>query len=178
LGGGFFWLPARNLDARKSVLDNASFIKGSSKTVNPYDDLVMDHIRNARNYRALEDADRRSHGSNPLCGDEVDVYLRIGRDHITEAAFQCACCGISMASASMMTERVTGLSALEAGAEAKAVIALINDRTDPAALAGDAMKSALAATVQEFPARARCAALPWITLEAALANRAEAVFAQ
>ena len=145
--------------------------------MNPYDDLVMDHIRNARNYRALEDADRRSHGSNPLCGDEVDVYLRMESDRIAEAAFQCTCCGISMASASMMTERITGLSARDAGAEAAAVVGLIDAVADPAALTGDAMKSALAATVQEFPARARCAALPWVTLQAALENRAEAVFA-
>ena len=145
--------------------------------MNPYDDLVMDHIRNARNYRPLDAADRRSHGVNPLCGDEVDVYLRIERDRVAEAAFQCACCGISMASASMMTERITGLSAREAGAEAAAVIGLINEGADPAAHAGDAMRSALAATVREFPARARCAALPWVTLQAALASRAEAEFA-
>jgi nitrogen fixation NifU-like protein len=145
--------------------------------MNPYDSLVMDHIRNARNYRALADADRRSHGVNPLCGDEVDVYLRIEHGRIAEAAFQCTCCGISMASASMMTERITGLSAHDADAEAAAVIGLINDAADTAALAGDAVKSALAATVREFPARARCAALPWITLQAALADRADAVLA-
>ena len=55
----------------------------------PYDDLIMDHIKNARNYRVLDDADRRSHGSNPLCGDEVDVFLKVDSDRIADAAFQC-----------------------------------------------------------------------------------------
>lgn len=67
---------------------------------NPYDDFIMDHIKNARNFRVLDDADRQAHGSNPLCGDEIDVYLRMDRDRIEDAAFQCTCCGVSMASAS------------------------------------------------------------------------------
>ncbi|HKA43030.1 MAG TPA: SUF system NifU family Fe-S cluster assembly protein [Burkholderiales bacterium] len=142
----------------------------------PYDDLIMDHIKNARNYRVLDDADRRSHGSNPLCGDEVDVFLKVDSECIADAAFQCECCGISMASASMMTESIKGRSAAEVHNQARALIALINARADPATNPDDAVQSALLATVQEFPARARCAALPWITLEAALANRPEAVF--
>jgi len=145
--------------------------------MNAYDDLVMDHIKNARNYRPLPGAHRHSHGVNPLCGDEVDVYLRLEHDRVEDAAFQCSCCGISMASASMMTERITGLSAREADEEAGAMMRLIDERADPAAHAQDAVRSALLTTVREFPARARCAALPWITLQAALANRANAVLA-
>jgi nitrogen fixation NifU-like protein len=134
----------------------------------------MDHIKNARNYRPLVDADRRSHGSSPLCGDEVDVYLRMDRERIDDAAFQCSCCGISMASASMMTERIKGRSAAEAHHQAVTIIALINARADPGTEPDDIMQKALLATVREFPARAGCAALPWITLEAALANQPEA----
>ena len=143
---------------------------------NPYDDLVMDHIKNARNYRALDGADRRSHGSNPLCGDEVDVFLRMDRDRIADAAFQCSCCGISMASASMMTESVRGLSVAEARDRVRALIALIETGPDGTQEGADEIERALLATVREFPARKRCAALPWITLEAALANRSEAAF--
>ena len=142
----------------------------------PYDDLIMDHIKTARNYRALDDANRRSHGSNPLCGDEIDVYLKVDCDRIEDAAYQCSCCGISMASASMMTERIKGRSATEAQSEARSLISLINAQEDASTGGGDEMLRALLATVQEFPARKRCAALPWITLEAALANRPEAVF--
>lgn len=133
----------------------------------PYDDLVMDHIRNARNYRVLEDANRRSHGSNPLCGDDVTVYLRVRGDRVEEAAFQCSCCGIAMASASMLTESVVGLSTAEARSRARAVIDLIGARA-AAPAPRDERLAALAATVQEFPTRAGCVTLPWTTLEAAL----------
>lgn len=142
----------------------------------PYDDLVMDHIKNARNYRVLDGADRHSHGSNPLCGDEVDIYLRMAGGRIEDAAFQCSCCGISMASASMMTESIKGSSAGEAGTRARALIALIDAQADHPHEGADDMQRALLATVLEFPARKRCAVLPWITLEAALENRSEAAF--
>src|SRR5262245_56596839 len=143
----------------------------------PYDDLIMDHIKNARNYRVLDDANRRCHGSNPLCGDEVDVYLRVDRDErIEDAAFQCSCCGISMASASMMTESIKGCGVTEARDRARAVIALVNANVDAPEPAADEMQRVLMSTVQEFPTRKQCAVLPWITLEAALAERPEAVF--
>ena len=67
-----------------------------------YDELVMDHIKNARAYRVLEDATHQANGINPLCGDEMTVYLRISADRLDELAYQCSCCGVSMASASMM----------------------------------------------------------------------------
>lgn len=142
----------------------------------PYDDLVMDHIRNARNYRVPDDANRQSHGSNPLCGDDVTVYLRLNADRVEDAAFQCSCCGISMASASMLTESVVGRSTAEARSRARFVIDVIGARTDPAAAPENEWLVALLATVREFPARAGCATLPWITLEAALDGRPEAVF--
>ena len=140
----------------------------------PYDDLVMEHIKNARNYRVPGDPGRHSHGSNPLCGDELTVYLRMNGERVDDVAFQCSCCGISMASASMMTESVAGRSAPEARSRARSVIDLIKARADPAAQEEDEMLGALLATVREFPARAGCALLPWITLEAALEDRPEA----
>ena len=73
-----------------------------------YDDIVMDHIKNARNCRVLDDADRRIEGRNPLCGDELLIFLKVADERIDDLAFQCSCCGISMASASMMTSAVKG----------------------------------------------------------------------
>ena len=137
----------------------------------PYDDLVMDHIRNARNYRVLENANRQSHGSNVLCGDEVTVYLRLNGERIEDAAFQCSCCGISMASASMLTEGIVGRSADEARSQAGRVIELIEARSPPGEMPRDEWLAALLATVREFPARAGCAKLPWTTLDAALDGR-------
>jgi nitrogen fixation NifU-like protein len=142
----------------------------------PYDDFIMDHIKNARNFRALDDADRHAHGSNPLCGDEIDVYLRMDSDRIYDAAFQCTCCGVSMASASMMTESIRGRSIAEALSRARSLLAQMNAPAELGPEQPDEMQRALLTTVREFPARARCAALPWITLEAALANRPEAFF--
>jgi nitrogen fixation NifU-like protein len=140
-----------------------------------YDDLIMDHIKNARNYRALETADRQARGTNPLCGDEVAVYLRLAGESISEISFQCTCCGISMASASIMSERLTGTRVADAKAVIPEFIGVLNDKDAPA-VDTDEARRAIVATVREFPARARCAMLPWLTLEAALNEQSELIF--
>jgi nitrogen fixation protein NifU and related proteins len=140
-----------------------------------YDDLIMDHIKNARNYRALADATHHANGTNPLCGDELAVFLRLEGDRIMDAAFQCTCCGISMASASVMTESARGQGAVEVRALVASVVAALTARADPASRKADPAQYALLKTVQQFPGRTRCAVLPWVTLEAALDNRQEPV---
>jgi nitrogen fixation protein NifU and related proteins len=140
-----------------------------------YDDLVMDHIKNVRNFRALDDADRHARGTNPLCGDDVTVYLRFEGDLIGDIGFRCTCCGVSMASASIMSEHLKGLSAAEAKAAIPAFVALLN-ANDAAGADVDAARRAVVATVREFPARTRCAVLPWLTLEAALNDQRELVY--
>ena len=136
-----------------------------------YDDLIMDHIKNARNYRALADATHHANGTNPLCGDELAVFLRLDGERIADVAFQCTCCGITMASASIMTESVRGKHCTEARAWLGSLIAALSARADPASRQTDPAQYALLKTVREFPARTRCAVLPWVTLEAALDNR-------
>ena len=73
-----------------------------------YDERVMDQIRNARAYRVLDDATHQAYDINPLCGDEMTVYVRISPDRVEELAYQCSCGGVAMAStsasASMMSE--------------------------------------------------------------------------
>src|SRR5690606_25417745 len=97
-----------------------------------YDDIVMDHIKNARNYRVLDDADRHLEGSNPMCGDEMSLYLKLDGRRIADLAFQCTCCGISMASASILTEKVKGASVDEARAAARGFVDMIeNAATGP-----------------------------------------------
>ena len=140
-----------------------------------YDDLIMDHIKNARNFRALDDADRQSRGTNPLCGDEVSVYLRLNGDCIEEVGFQCSCCGVSMASASIMSERLKGVRVEDAKEAIPEFVAVLSDKTASADNADEARRAILA-TVREFPSRARCAMLPWLTLEAALNDQRELVF--
>ena len=139
----------------------------------PYDDLIMDHIRNARNYRVPGDSTGQANGLNPLCGDDMTVYVKIERGAIRDAAFQCSCCGVSMASASIMTEMVIGLQPAQANALLDAFIAAVKAGVPP----GDASAGQLAVldTVRNHPARARCALLPWATLGAAIENRLQTV---
>ena len=118
-----------------------------------------DHV----NFRALADATHHANGSNPLCGDELTVYIRLGNERIEDAAFQCTCCGISMASASIMTESVRGKRSAEVRVWLTEFVAALAAHFAP-------LK-----TVRQFPARTRCAMLPWVTLEAALDHRQEAV---
>ena len=143
-----------------------------------YDDLIMDHIKNARNFHALDGATHHASGSNPLCGDELTVYVRIDGDRIENVTFQCTCCGISMASASIMTESVKGKPPAEVKDQLRSVVGSLTVRASPAGDDPDPMQHALLKTVQELPARVRCAVLPWVTLEAALENRQETVFVQ
>lgn len=129
-----------------------------------YDDLVMDHIKNARNYRVIENADRRADGSNPLCGDEMTVFLRIDGGRILDVAYQCACCGISMASASIMTEQVMGRNVAEVRALIQAFHEMPDHFADFMPRSTMPIIQAMFETVRRYPSRVRCAALPWITL--------------
>jgi len=140
-----------------------------------YDDLVMDHIKNARNYRAPEVFDHRASGVNPLCGDEMLVYVRLEGERIADVAFQCTCCGISMASASAMTELIKGETVADARRELRDFVTALRSPGEAAAHALSAEKLALIDTVRRFPARVRCAMLPWVTLEGALSGDNEVV---
>ena len=142
---------------------------------NIYDDFIMDHIKNARGFRAIEDATRKASGSNPLCGDDLVVYIILRYDRIEDVAFQCTCCGISMASASMMTESVKGQRADDVKSWLDDFTNALIARGDPALYGNDSVQHVLLNTVHSVPARTRCAALPWLTLSAALENRAETV---
>jgi nitrogen fixation NifU-like protein len=133
-----------------------------------YDDLIMDHIRNARNYRAPDVFDLRASGMNPLCGDEMLVFVKLEGDRIADAAFQCTCCGISMASASAMTELVRGETVTDAMRQLRDFVGALRNPREPLLQAYAPEKLALIDTVTKFPARVRCAVLPWVTLEGAL----------
>ncbi len=135
----------------------------------------MDHIRNARNYRVIADASHVAQGVNPLCGDTFSVYVRVEGGVLREAAFQCECCGISMASASIMTELVTNKSVDEVRALARDFGLLLKTQTksEDTRISGPAL--AVAGLIRESSSRVNCAHLSWVTLEAALDGRAQAV---
>jgi nitrogen fixation NifU-like protein len=140
-----------------------------------YDDFVMDHIRNARNYRVLNDADHAASGTSPLCGDEITVYVKVRNGTIADVAFQCTCCGVSMASASMMTELVNGVRTEDARALIQEFVTLLTFAANGAGTLSTPERLAMLETVRKFPSRGRCAVLPWATLERALAQRDDPV---
>ncbi len=135
-----------------------------------YDDILLDHIRNARNYREMADADRRGESTNPLCGDTFTVYVRLDGDVLADVSFQCECCGISMASASIMTGWVRGRTVAEALSLEKRFLEALHAREDT--LGGDAPSDheAVMRVVKATPAREGCASMAWRALEAALGD--------
>jgi len=133
-----------------------------------YDDVIMDHIKNARNYRELPEATRRAEGINPLCGDTFTVYLALEGDRIRDAAFQCSCCGISMASASVMTGLVRERTLEEAGRMVRAFTQRVRNAQSAEGEEIDADQQAILSVVRASPSRGNCAALAWHTLGAAL----------
>jgi nitrogen fixation NifU-like protein len=131
-----------------------------------YREVILEHSRGPRNRRRLDDPTIAHRDTNPLCGDEVEVELRIEGDRIVELGFQGRGCAISQASASMMTEALEGRTLREAGATVDAFQAMLTgDAGTDAAHLGDL--EALAG-VRRFPVRVRCATLAWHALGEAL----------
>lgn len=133
-----------------------------------YQEVILDHNRSPRNFRKMENPDRSVDGYNPLCGDHYTVYLRMEGDTIREVAFQGAGCAISKASASMMSSALIGMTKQEAEQLFELFHRLVRGELDPAPHAGELGKLVAFAGVSEFPARVKCASLPWHTVKAAL----------
>jgi nitrogen fixation NifU-like protein len=129
-----------------------------------YQEVIFDHNRKPRNFHPMADADHHADGHNPLCGDELTVYLRIENGVIADASFVGHGCAISTASASLMTEAVKGRPVAEVEALFRDFHALLTD----APPARDFGKLAVLAGVREFPARVKCATLAWHTLHNAI----------
>jgi nitrogen fixation protein NifU and related proteins len=137
-----------------------------------YQDVILDHNRRPRNFRALERA-RKAEGFNPLCGDHLTVYLRVDGDVIADVCFQGFGCAISKASASLMTESVKGKTSADATALLERFQRMIT--SPPDSPIDDLGKLMVLAGVRQFPARVKCASLAWHTLRAALDSREEIV---
>ncbi len=140
-----------------------------------YDDVIMDHIKNVRNFGKLEGSTQTTEGINPLCGDSLHVHLRVGAGKLGAAAFECSCCGISMASASLMTEAVSGRSLKEAADICVRTLGLLRGQASAEPPEGASLgELALLSTVRKFASRVNCASLPWVTLSAGLEGRESA----
>ena len=140
-----------------------------------YQEVILDHSRRPRNFKALAGANRSAEGYNPLCGDREKVYLTLEGDVVQDVSFQGAGCAISTASASMMTERVKGMTTGQAEELFTKFRDLITSPSGPAAGGPDLEKLEVFSGVREYPVRIKCATLPWHTLKAALRGEAQTV---
>lgn len=136
-----------------------------------YRDVIVDHNRAPRNFRRIAPADREAEGFNALCGDKLTVYAVLDGDRIADVSFEGSGCAISVASASLMTERIKGLSLEEVRVLHEDVHALLTGAPD-ARDASDSRFGKLVALagVRDYPSRVKCATLAWHTLLAALAG--------
>lgn len=137
-----------------------------------YQEVILDHNRQPRNFRAIKDADHHAEGFNPLCGDRCMVYLKIADGVVQDVSFEGSGCAISKASSSIMTTVVKGKK-IE---EIERLFGTFHDLvTGKEGVEEDVGKLKVFAGVSEFPSRVKCASLAWHTLKAALEGKDEKV---
>ena len=133
-----------------------------------YQEVILEHNKNPRNFREIENAHRTADGNNPLCGDALRVYVELEDDRVKDVAFKGSGCAISKASASMMTQAVKGKSKEEAETLFNEFHRMVLGEMDEEQEGNHLGKLKIFAGVREFPARVKCASLSWHTLHAAL----------
>ena len=141
-----------------------------------YQDIILDHGRHPRNFHAMAQPTNFAHGHNPLCGDKVTIYLKVAGDRIEDVSFEGRGCAISTAAASLMTEILKGKTIAEAETLFKLYHAKVTGGDappPPADLEDDLDRLEPLTGVKAYPARVKCATLPWHAFEAALRNGAD-----
>jgi len=136
-----------------------------------YQQLLLDHSKSPRNFRVLPDANRIAQGTNPICGDNYTLYARMEGDVVQELTFQGSGCAISKASASLLTEILKG----KTKAEVKVMFDKVRDMITTGHIDSDLGKVTALTGVHKFPARVKCAILPWHAVAAAVEGRGETV---
>ena len=138
-----------------------------------YQETILEHNKNPRNFREIEGADSEADGRNPLCGDALRVYLKMDGDVVSDVAFKGSGCAISKASASMMTQAVRGKTKAEAEELFNEFHGMVTGGLDVETDENHLGKLRIFAGVLEFPARVKCASLSWHTMNAALHGEEE-----
>jgi SUF system FeS assembly protein, NifU family len=136
-----------------------------------YQQVILDHNKKPRNFRKIEAPTHTAEGHNPLCGDQLTIYLDIENDDLRDVSFEGSGCAISKAAASMMTQAVKGKTRQQVEELFKQFHEMVtgeSDETEPDASLGNLR---IFEGVREFPVRVKCATLPWHTLHAALNKR-------
>ncbi|QQS43048.1 MAG: SUF system NifU family Fe-S cluster assembly protein [Acidobacteriota bacterium] len=138
-----------------------------------YQEVILDHNKNPRNFREIENADRWADGNNPLCGDQLRVFVDLEGDVVKDVSFVGSGCAISKASASMMTQVLKGKTRAEAEVLFDEFHKMVTGQLDPESEETHLGKLRIFAGVLEFPARVKCASLSWHTVNAALQGEDE-----
>jgi nitrogen fixation NifU-like protein len=133
-----------------------------------YQEVILDHNRRPRNYGELNDATNQAEGHNPLCGDKVNVYVKMNGDLIEKVAFVGTGCAISTASASIMTELLKGKSVAEAKKLFARFRSLVTGNTNEALEDSELESLLVFQRLSEYPVRVKCATLVWHALQSAL----------
>ncbi len=136
-----------------------------------YQQVILDHNKKPRNFRKLETANHSAEGFNPLCGDQLTVYLNLDGDVVKEISFEGSGCAISKAAASMMTQAVKGKTKQEAEELFTEFHGMVTGALDEESTSNGLGNLKIFSGVREFPVRVKCASLPWHTMHAALNNQ-------
>ena len=139
-----------------------------------YQQVILDHNKRPRNFRKIEPASHTAEGHNPLCGDQLTIYLNLEGDEVKDVAFEGSGCAISKASASMMTQAVKGKRKAEVEKLFQEFHSMVTGDLDEEQEENELGNLMIFGGVREFPVRVKCATLPWHTLHAAL-NRQDLV---
>ncbi len=140
-----------------------------------YQEVILDHSRKPQNFFKMADADRFADGANPLCGDQITVYLKMNGDRIQETSFLGNGCAISKASASMMTAALKGKTRTEAEELFQNFHKMVTGTADSSVKPESLGKLAAFSGVSDYPVRVKCASLAWHTFRAALEHPGEKV---
>lgn len=133
-----------------------------------YQQVILDHNKKPRNFHKLESANRSAEGFNPLCGDQLYVYIQLEDDVVKEISFEGSGCAISKAAASMMTQSIKGKSKEEAEALFHEFHGMVMGDLDEEVTPNSLGRLTIFSGVRDFPARVKCASLSWHTMRAAL----------
>ena len=141
-----------------------------------YQEVILDHSRHPRHYGTLDQASHKAEGYNPLCGDRVTVYLKLGEDgRVADIKFQGKGCAISQASASMMVDMLNGRTAAEADRLMQGFLHLVKGEDASGLSADDRETLDVMSGISEFPMRVKCATLAWHTFRNAVEEGKNAV---
>ena len=133
-----------------------------------YQQVILDHNKKPRNFRKLDGANRVAEGYNPLCGDQLTVYLQLEDEMVRDVSFEGSGCAISKAAASMMTQSIKGKTKQEAEKLFDEFHRMVTGRLDEEATPNNLGRLTIFSGVRDFPARVKCASLSWHTMHAAL----------